>query len=148
MAGRSRIPCRPATVAASHLMMKTSAALFLLYSNFTGKQRQFISQDDLGWSGHVLARHGQLKTESGQSVGTLGFFEAQNQPAEISSLLRSAALWLKRNGCDVVIGPLDGDTWHSYRFNLGPTNDPPFLSEPDSLQQAIHSRAPGPPSAG
>lgn len=102
----------------------------ILNSNFTGKQRQFISQDDLGWSGHVLARHGQLKTESGQSVGTLGFFEAQNQPAEISSLLRSAALWLKRNGCDVVIGPLDGDTWHSYRFNLGPADDPPFLSEP------------------
>jgi hypothetical protein len=28
------------------------------------------------------------------------------------------------------MGPMNGDTWHAYRFNAGPFEEPPFLKEP------------------
>lgn len=62
--------------------------------------------------------------------GILGFFEASNEPPLVQALLREAASWLRAQGATQVIGPMDGDTWHRYRVNAGPFDEPPFLLEP------------------
>jgi hypothetical protein len=64
------------------------------------------------------------------SIGTIGNFQAvENQPAA-NALLSSACQWLKEQGAQRIIGPMDGDTWHAYRFNTGPFTSEPFTKEP------------------
>jgi len=63
-------------------------------------------------------------------LGMIGFFEAENEPEPVRTLLREAASWLRGQGAAQVIGPIDGDTWHRYRVNAGPFDEPPFLLEP------------------
>lgn len=63
-------------------------------------------------------------------AGTIGFFEALPDPAAARALLDAACRWLSERGAPVAFGPMDGDTWHRYRFNLGPHERPPFLLEP------------------
>ncbi len=71
-----------------------------------------------------------LRDDGGKPVGMVGFFDAVDEfePAEI--VLCAADEWLRENGCESIVGPIDGDTWHHYRFNIGPHQDPPFLLEP------------------
>jgi GNAT superfamily N-acetyltransferase len=60
----------------------------------------------------------------------LGFFEAFDAPEEVTQLLSDAIGWLVGQGVQTVVGPMDGDTWHPYRFNVGPFDRRPFLMEP------------------
>ncbi len=71
-----------------------------------------------------------LRDGAGRPYGILGFFEALDRPAAVSSLFDEAAGWLRQTGAGPIIGPMDGDTWHRYRLNVGPFDDPPFLLEP------------------
>ncbi|MFP5245059.1 MAG: GNAT family N-acetyltransferase [Thermoanaerobaculia bacterium] len=63
-------------------------------------------------------------------VGTIGSFEAADDPGAVARMLHDAARWLREQGANHVIGPMDGDTWHRYRANAGPFDTPPFLLEP------------------
>ena len=65
-------------------------------------------------------------------IGLIGFFEAANEPEPVRDLLREAASWLRAQGAKQVVGPMDGDTWHRYRVNAGPFDEPPFLLEPSN----------------
>ncbi len=98
---------------------------------FRDRQRLFVAEDDDGLVAHVLAR---VATEhpqpDGSPLGMLGQFEALDRPEAIQDLLGDACAWLESQGCSAVAGPIDGDTWHDYRFNLGPFDEPPFLKEP------------------
>lgn len=61
-------------------------------------------------------------------TGLLGMFEAlDGHPEAVAALFREAIGWL---GETRIVGPMDGDTWHRYRVNVGPFHEPPFLSEP------------------
>jgi ribosomal protein S18 acetylase RimI-like enzyme len=68
--------------------------------------------------------------EDGRPLGTLGWFEALDRPAAVTLLLDTAVQRLRAQGAGVVVGPMDGDTWHRYRINVGPFDAPPFLREP------------------
>jgi GNAT superfamily N-acetyltransferase len=68
--------------------------------------------------------------DSESNWGTIGMFESVNDSEAASTLLREAALWLYDQGATQIAGPMDGDTWHRYRFNLGPTDETPFFMEP------------------
>ena len=70
-----------------------------------------------------------LRDESGLPYGMIGFFEARRGEA-VGELFREAVAWLREAGAGTVLGPMDGDTWHRYRLNVGPFGDPPFLLEP------------------
>lgn len=62
------------------------------------------------------------------SLGVLGLFEAlDGHPEAVEKLFQEAVRWLDR---ETVVGPMDGDTWHRYRLNVGPFDEPPFLFEP------------------
>lgn len=68
--------------------------------------------------------------ESQLNWGTIGAFESLEDPAVVRAILGEAAQWLHQQGATEIVGPMDGDTWHRYRFSLGPTDQPPFLMEP------------------
>ena len=64
------------------------------------------------------------------ATGTIGSFEALNHPEAVRALLNVAIEKLKVQGVQRIIGPMDGDTWHAYRFNTGPFDASPFIREP------------------
>ncbi len=70
------------------------------------------------------------RTPVGAPYGMIGFFEAMNDREAVSALFDRAVSWLRERGAGPVIGPMNGDTWHNYRLNIGPHDQPPFLMEP------------------
>lgn len=61
-------------------------------------------------------------------LGVLGLFEAlDGRPEAVTRLFQEA---VGRLQTDPIVGPMDGDTWHRYRVNVGPFDQPPFLGEP------------------
>jgi hypothetical protein len=72
-----------------------------------------------------------LRDDAGRPYGTLGSFEALDGNGEsVRELFQTAIAWLRAAGAGPLIGPMDGDTWHRYRLNVGPWDVPPFLLEP------------------
>ncbi len=65
----------------------------------------------------------------GKKVGYIGHFEAVDQQS-VKKILQDACSYLKRYQCEVVIGPMDGNTWFSYRWITEKGQDPLFLTEP------------------
>lgn len=70
-----------------------------------------------------------LPSIGGKRLGFMGRFEcAGGGPA--AALLEATSSWLAREGCQLAVGPLDGSTWHRYRFVTDSTSEPPFAMEP------------------
>lgn len=100
-------------------------------NDFEGKQRILIAEVGSVPMARLVARVSPLlKDDSGKPFGMLGFFEAANNPPVVKTLFNAAIDWLKGAGASQIIGPMDGDTWHKYRLNVGPFERPPFLMEP------------------
>jgi hypothetical protein len=72
----------------------------------------------------------RIQKEGGKSIGMISHFEAVDSIQYSNALFRDGISWLRSNGCKKIIGPIDGDTWHSYRLNLGPYEKSPFILEP------------------
>ncbi len=75
--------------------------------------------------GRCLARRA-----AGAAAGSIGWFAAFDDPEACRLLLAAAETWLREQGATHILGPMDGDTWHHYRFTTGPFDTPPFLKEP------------------
>jgi GNAT superfamily N-acetyltransferase len=81
--------------------------------------------------GRVVARVSPvLKDVSGTPIGMLGFFECRNDAAAARALFDEGIRWLRDRGARRIVGPMDGDTWHRYRVNVGPFVRAPFPLEP------------------
>lgn len=93
--------------------------------DYVDRQALFLVERDGRESGRCAARLGP-----DSSTGTIGFFECVNDVDACRLLLGAAQRWLASQGAARVLGPMDGDTWHRYRFSLGPQQVPPFLKEP------------------
>ena len=65
----------------------------------------------------------------GRPAGLIGRYVATSAEAA-AELLHHACSQLRERGCALAIGPIDGNTWGSYRFVTGGTDDPPFFLEP------------------
>ncbi len=61
-------------------------------------------------------------------TGLIGDFFAENTDAG-EALLLHVLMRLKELGCDYAIGPMNGDTWHSYRLVTEQGECPPFFME-------------------
>lgn len=98
---------------------------------FEGHQWIFYAMQEGRILARVVARRSPtLKDDNGHPLGMLGYFAAENHPEAVRLLLHEAVAFLRQQGCRRVVGPLNGDTWHAYRFNLGPDDRPPFFLEP------------------
>ena len=113
-------PCDPTNLSAD-----------LSRERYAGHQRITVATRKVSLRAGVVARiNRDLPPYEGKAIGMLGSFEAQRDPVEVQALLADACAWLRGRGAGMVIGPIDGDTWHGYRLNVGPYEDPPFLMEP------------------
>ncbi len=70
---------------------------------------------------------------SGERLGVIGHFRAANtaDASAVTAVLDAACRTLKDAGCTLVIGPMDGNTWRSYRFLTWRGTEPRFAFEPD-----------------
>lgn len=94
-------------------------------------QRVLVALDGEVPVGRVCARLSPvLRDEVGAPIGMLGFFESRNDAAIARVLFEDATAWLRARGAGRIVGPMDGDTWHRYRVNVGPFQRPPFPLEP------------------
>ena len=53
-----------------------------------------------------------------QKEGVIGWYECSASESTSDALLSNATSYLLKQGCTSVVGPINGDTWNSYRFNL------------------------------
>jgi L-amino acid N-acyltransferase YncA len=65
----------------------------------------------------------------GRAAAAIGRFGCADAAAGVA-LLREIAGMLAAEGVAGVLGPMDGDTWHSYRAITWSDGSPPFLMEP------------------
>jgi len=66
---------------------------------------------------------------SGERLGVIGGFAATGSVAARRILARAEGE-LRERGCSLAIGPMDGNTWRSYRFVTEAGAEPPFFLEP------------------
>jgi GNAT superfamily N-acetyltransferase len=62
-------------------------------------------------------------------IGLIGRFHADDGNSA-QRLLENAASRLKAEGCTLALGPMDGDSWHSYRATTWSGTRPEFVMEP------------------
>ncbi|MGD9420405.1 MAG: GNAT family N-acetyltransferase [Verrucomicrobiota bacterium JB025] len=62
-------------------------------------------------------------------MGCLGGFEAE-ESGVAEQLLARGCDRLREEGCGLAVGPMNGNTWRSYRFVVEGAGRPPFFMEP------------------
>jgi L-amino acid N-acyltransferase YncA len=67
----------------------------------------------------------------GATTGAIGHYAATDAGYG-AAVLQHACGELKNRCCDIAVGPLDGNTWRSYRFVTERGNARPFFLEPDN----------------
>jgi predicted N-acetyltransferase YhbS len=70
-------------------------------------------------------------TMSGERPGIVGHFAAIDE-AVAKQVLDAACGELKRHGCSICVGPMDGNTWRRYRLLTERGAKPTFFLEPDN----------------
>jgi len=84
-------------------------------------------------------RHTPPDPEDGARVGCVGKFTCVDVDAG-AALLQDACRRLAATGCQRVVGPMDGDTWHSYRLvSAGWDRTPRFFLEPWNPPEHVHA---------
>ena len=68
---------------------------------------------------------------NGRRTAAIGRFRFGSEAAA-RAMLADAAATLSQEGFEAIVGPMDGDTWHSYRAVTDTDGSPPFLMEPVS----------------
>ena len=83
--------------------------------------------------GEVLARlavyHNPHLVINGHNTATIGSYECVDDDAVSEQFLQSIFAWLHSKAYEFVIGPMEGSTWHTYRFSLH-NSAPNFMMEP------------------
>ena len=110
---------------------RESVVAGLRRSEFTGLQKLLVALDHDRPVARIVARRApELRDDNGRPFGMLGGFEALDHAEAANALFAESVAWLRRAGAGTIVGPIDGDTWHSYRLNVGPFDREPFLMEP------------------
>ena len=65
-----------------------------------------------------------------EKLGVIGHFNAMDP--EAVHLVKTSMEILRSEGCTLAVGPMDGNTWHSYRFVTEPGTEPPYFLEPQN----------------
>jgi len=68
---------------------------------------------------------------NGTSTGTIGHYAATDESFG-GAALEHACRELKNRGCELAVGPMDGNTWRRYRFVTERGTAKPFFLEPDN----------------
>ena len=120
------------------------AAIDRQIASLSVAHRAFVAYIDDRPVARLLAQlSGRLHGDDGKPTGMLSFVESLNDGEAAGTLLHAAVAWLRERGAGRVVGPLDGDTWHRYRVNVGPYTRARFPLEPwnPSYYQQLWERA-------
>jgi len=63
------------------------------------------------------------------AIGVIGHYASVSDEAA-AMLLDAALSHLRNQSCTLAVGPMDGNTWRSYRFVTDPCSEMPFVMEP------------------
>ena len=74
------------------------------------------------WWNHV-------PTVDGETLGVIGHFQAE-QTESGTAVLAEALCALRERGCTLAVGPMNGNTWRTYRLVTERGSEPPFFMEP------------------
>ena len=74
---------------------------------------------------------GSAQAEGCRLSGVIGHMAMADAEAGVE-LLAEACGQLRGLGCDLAIGPMDGNTWRNYRAVTQRGDEPPFFLEPDT----------------
>lgn len=110
--------------------VRVAAQRSLTRPEFADRQKVFVAYEGGSPAGRIVARESSLLGADRRPIGMLGFFESLDDQRVADELLRAGASWLRARGAGQIVGPMDGDTWHRYRVNVGPWDRPPFPLEP------------------
>lgn len=72
----------------------------------------------------------------GKPTAAVGAFACKTKESG-AAVLQQAIDCIRDNGITHIIGPMDGDTWHSYRFVTQTDESPAFLLEPKNTPDAL-----------
>lgn len=72
---------------------------------------------------------------NGRPAATVGGFTCKT-PQAGALVLEQAVAYIRESGQHQILGPMDGDTWHSYRLVTQSDDSPAFLMEPASAPVA------------
>jgi GNAT superfamily N-acetyltransferase len=100
------------------LVSRQNADAHWLLTNTGG---ELVARCSLWWRATPVYRRHQL--------GLIGHYGASH-PQAAAQLLSLACQQLAARGCTMVVGPMDGNTWHSYRLVSDRGSEPPFFLEP------------------
>ncbi len=92
------------------------------------------AEEDIAIAGASCRLYRQAPSWEGRRTAAVGKFRCESADAG-AALLEACAGRLAREGFQAFIGPMDGDTWHSYRVVTESDGSPPFLMEPVSGPQ-------------
>jgi GNAT superfamily N-acetyltransferase len=68
-----------------------------------------------------------------ERVGVIGHYSADAADADAGTrVLNEACAQLAAHGCTMAVGPMDGNTWRSYRLVIERGSEPAFFLEPDT----------------
>jgi GNAT superfamily N-acetyltransferase len=82
-----------------------------------------LAECSLWWSEGPSLAHGR--------IGVIGHYRAAKDSAA-QMLLATACDRLRSAGCTCAVGPMDGNTWRSYRFVTEAGTEPTFFLEPQN----------------
>jgi len=100
-------------------------------ADFEGRQSILLASENGNPTSRAVLRISPvLKDKDGLPTGMIGFFESMDNRLAVQKLFSTSWEWFRDKGIKTVIGPMNGDTWHKYRINVGPYDTPPFLMEP------------------
>ncbi|MEM0969614.1 MAG: hypothetical protein AAGJ31_09710, partial [Verrucomicrobiota bacterium] len=71
----------------------------------------------------------EVPSVEGEKTACLGHFSAKSREQAVE-LLGVACDELRSRGRTKIVGPMNGNTWRSYRFVCGGSTEPPFFMEP------------------
>lgn len=91
---------------------------------------QYITADTHGRvRGRCAVWCGDIPPLTGEVPGIIGHYAASDETSA-RELLGAACSELRKRGCTLAIGPMNGNTWQQYRLVTGPGTDAPFFLEP------------------
>ena len=91
--------------------------------------RVFVTDDEGRSIGHVALWWTDAPPLEGEKPGTIGGFDAKDEETS-AHLLEAATSYLRKAGCTLAIGPMNGNTWRKHRFVIESSSRGPFLLEP------------------
>jgi hypothetical protein len=93
-----------------------------------------VMQEKIQLDGAKLTLYRDAPAWEGLVTYAVGQFTCATAEAG-AALLRHVATLARSEGAQALIGPMDGDTWHSYRLVSESDGSPSFLLEPTSKPQ-------------